>query len=215
MSRSWTNVSTKLPLGEKEGLQRYFSINSGPFVVADLGCGTGNTIDEMVELYSRVTNKQFFGLGIDVSPATLPEALQNRPCANKGQRIAASVEKLPLRDDSCDLVYSQETLQYVPDTLQALEEGYRVLKPQGKGFFFVNNQSFATNPIRELLANSPFEFNSYEDIMLVTCTKTRPFTFQHELQEVDDLTDLFTQKELRKDPFLKYIRIGTYAPKNR
>jgi len=211
MSRSWNYLSTKLPLTKKEKLQTYISLNPGPFIIADLGCGTGNTIDEMVELYSRKTNKKFEGLGIDVSPKPLPEVLQVRPCANKAKRLAADIQQIPLRDSVCDLVYLQETLQYVPDTLGVLEEGYRVLKQGGIGFFFINTQSFATNPVRELLANSPFEFESYEETMVITCTKNKPFVFSYELQKVDAVTHLFTQEELQKDPFLKHIRVGTYV----
>ena len=87
--------------------------------VLDVGCGTGNTITELV----RKTGVQ--GWGIDIDGTLFRENEQVR-------LISADAQALPFRDNSFDAIYSAATLQYVPDKLKALNEMRRVLKQRGR-----------------------------------------------------------------------------------
>jgi ubiquinone/menaquinone biosynthesis C-methylase UbiE len=98
----------------------------------DIGCGRGR---EATELARR------FGLrvhGIDPSPDKIDQA--NRAAQVSGSALplsfsVGSAERLPLGDESVDLVWSKEALTFL-DLLQAFNEMRRVLKPGGYGLAF-------------------------------------------------------------------------------
>jgi ubiquinone/menaquinone biosynthesis C-methylase UbiE len=50
----------------------------------------------------------------------------------KSNLLQADAEKLPFEDDSFDLVYSWGVLHHSPNTQQAIDEVYRVLRPGGR-----------------------------------------------------------------------------------
>src|SRR5262249_11867668 len=94
---------------------------AGGLDILDAGCGTGGN-SRHLQRYGRVT-------GIDVSQHALRFA-RLRP----GLALAhASVERLPFRDDSFDLVLSNDVLcpLHVSDDAHAAVEFARVLRPGG------------------------------------------------------------------------------------
>jgi SAM-dependent methyltransferase len=69
----------------------------------------------------------------DLSLNSLLNARQNFEVHEvTGYFAQADAEKLPFPDDSFDLVYSHGVLHHTPNTLQAINQGYRVLRPGGK-----------------------------------------------------------------------------------
>lgn len=96
-------------------------IQSGE-VVVDVGCGTGATL-------TRLRASSAFAFGLDYASNAL-KYCQHKHRGHIGQ---ADVLKLPLADDSLDLVTALDVLyhQSVSDDEAALSEIYRVLKPGG------------------------------------------------------------------------------------
>ncbi len=89
----------------------------------DLGCGTG--------YFSRALGERFpasQGVALDIAEGMLRHA---RPLGGAQQFIAGDAERLPLRDASCELLFSSLALQWCADFAAVLSEAERLLKPGG------------------------------------------------------------------------------------
>jgi len=89
----------------------------------DLGSGTG--------YFTRVLAERFAeseGLALDIAEGMLQHA---RPLGGATHFIAGDAERLPLRDNTCDLVFSSLAVQWCADFSAVLSEAFRVLKPGG------------------------------------------------------------------------------------
>jgi malonyl-CoA O-methyltransferase len=89
----------------------------------DLGCGTGH--------FSRALAQRFpegQGLALDIAEGMLDHA---RPLGGASHFIAGDAERLPLRDSTCDLIFSSLAVQWCADFASVLSEAHRVLKPGG------------------------------------------------------------------------------------
>ena len=97
--------------------------SSKPARWLDLGCGTG--------YFSRALGKRFpasQGLALDIAEGMLQHA---RPLGGAQHFVAGDAERLPLRDESCDLLFSSLALQWCSDFTAVLSEARRVLRPGG------------------------------------------------------------------------------------
>ncbi|MEX6502894.1 malonyl-ACP O-methyltransferase BioC [Pseudomonas zhanjiangensis] len=89
----------------------------------DLGCGTGH--------FSRVLSQRFAGaegVALDIAEGMLRHA---RPLGGARQFVAGDAERLPLREASCELLFSSLALQWCADFPAVLGEAERVLRPGG------------------------------------------------------------------------------------
>ncbi len=89
----------------------------------DLGCGTG--------YFSRALGQRFAsaeGVAVDIAEGMLRHA---QPLAGARHFVAGDAERLPLRDESCDLLFSSLALQWCADFAAVLSEALRVLRPGG------------------------------------------------------------------------------------
>lgn len=98
--------------------------------VVDLGCGGG--IDCF--LASKKTGPTGRVIGIDFSEDMIAKAKIN---ALKGkfdnvEFIMGDIERLPLEDDSVDIIISNCVINLAPDKDAVFAEAYRVLKPGGR-----------------------------------------------------------------------------------
>jgi ubiquinone/menaquinone biosynthesis C-methylase UbiE len=144
--------------------------------VLDIGCGTG--------IVARTTARRLGSgdsvVGLDVSSAMLAAA---RPAAAaEGVTIEwreGDALRLPLADEAFDVVFCQQSFQFVPDRPAALGEMYRVLAPGGKVVlsvwreierspgFAVLAQALTRHVSPEagtLLRSGPFGLNSSEEL---------------------------------------------------
>jgi ubiquinone/menaquinone biosynthesis C-methylase UbiE len=99
-------------------------VSSGDRVL-DVGCGTGvlaRAAADRVAAEGQVT-------GLDINEGMQAVARRIRPQIDWRQGDAT---KLPLPDESYDVVMSQFSLMYFPDRIAALKEMMRVLKPGGR-----------------------------------------------------------------------------------
>jgi len=90
----------------------------------DLGSGTG--------YFSRVLAQRFApasGLAVDIAEGMLRHARDEQGGAQ--YHVAGDAERLPLADDSVDLVFSSLAVQWCGQFASVLEEARRVLRPGG------------------------------------------------------------------------------------
>ena len=93
----------------------------------DIGTGTGALLELLAPRIST-------GLGVDASRAmlALARARLARPDLDHCTVRQADMYRLPLQDDSFDLVVLQMVLHYAEDPAAALAEAARVLRPGGR-----------------------------------------------------------------------------------
>ncbi len=110
--------------------------------VLDLACGTGT----LTELVLEETRDRSTVLGVDISRTSL--ALARRRLFGAGaaagaaarvRLVAASADRLPVRDRSADAVLMGNAIHYFKDPDPLLDEVHRVLRPGG---LFAFNTSF-------------------------------------------------------------------------
>jgi malonyl-CoA O-methyltransferase len=98
-------------------------VEFNPTCWLDLGCGTG--------YFSRVLAERFAtsqGVALDIAEGMLQHA---RPLGGAQFFVAGDAECLPLRNASCDLLFSSLALQWCADFQAVLSEAGRVLRPGG------------------------------------------------------------------------------------
>lgn len=89
----------------------------------DIGSGTGYLID----MLSKVHDGEYTGL--DLSPEM--NKVANAKNIKNAKFIEGVSDKLPFKDNSLDIVTCSQSFHHYPDTDKALNEAYRVLKPNG------------------------------------------------------------------------------------
>jgi SAM-dependent methyltransferase len=109
------------------------ALSRSPKKALDVGCGEGRFCRMLKSHGLEVT-------GIDPTPALLAAARVRDP---EGAYLEAAAERLPLDDDSFDLVVSYLSLIDIPEMHAAIAEMVRVLKPGGS-LLIANLTSFNT-----------------------------------------------------------------------
>ena len=98
-----------------------------PVEVADIACGEGYLSVESAQWARRV-------VGIDKSPDVLKraKALADRRGVRNITWKRGDMEKLPLEDDSVDVVLLSQALHHATDPARAMTEAARILRPSGR-----------------------------------------------------------------------------------
>jgi SAM-dependent methyltransferase len=109
--------------------------------VLEVGCGAGGCA-----LYvSQLTGAQV--TGIDANPSAIEQARRSAeiPGTRASFEQIDANERLPFRDASFDVVFSNDAMCHIPDRSRALGEWFRVLKPGGRILF--TDAMIVTGPI--------------------------------------------------------------------
>jgi SAM-dependent methyltransferase/uncharacterized protein YbaR (Trm112 family) len=94
--------------------------------VLDIGCGGGISSALFGHFGARY-------LGLDHSHHAAIYARRHLDAVGgEGCTVQGNAERLPIRDASIDVVYSNGVLHHTPNFTTALDEAYRVLKPGGR-----------------------------------------------------------------------------------
>ncbi len=117
---SFAGVANHFPLGD---------IAEGDTVL-DLGCGAGTDL----LISAQMTGSSGRAIGIDLTPTMVERARQS--AAEMGldnvEVHEGLIERLPLPDESIDVVISNGVIDLVPDKDAVFSEITRVLKPGGR-----------------------------------------------------------------------------------
>lgn len=89
----------------------------------DLGCGTGYFSRALARTFSESE-----GIALDIAEGMLHHA---QPLGGAQYFVAGDAERLPLRDQSCELMFSSLAVQWCADFAAVLSEARRVLQPGG------------------------------------------------------------------------------------
>jgi SAM-dependent methyltransferase len=123
-ANQWDKLRREL-YGESFTSSAMFALLPSDYIVADLGCGTGQTTALLADHVKQV-------IGIDSSAAMLKAARKRIGERENVDLFRADLENLPLEDASCDAALLLLVLTYVPTIHPVLREARRILKPSGK-----------------------------------------------------------------------------------
>ena len=103
--------------------------------VLDAGCGIATDGVRFGRAGARYT-------GLDESPSALELARRRFAAEGLDARfVSGSVSSLPFPDASFDLVYSYGVIHHTPETMRAVEEFHRVLRPGGTALVMLYHRS--------------------------------------------------------------------------
>lgn len=103
--------------------------------VLEIGCGLGTDLIQFARHGANVA-------AIDLTPNSID--LVRKRFEMENLRVDARVgdaENLPFEDNGFDLVYSFGVLHHTPNTQKAVDEVYRVLRPDGKIIIMLYNRT--------------------------------------------------------------------------
>ena len=106
------------------------SISTERVAVADLGCGSGMILCDVLMMKPLWT-----GYGLDISAAAINYARRlavHKGVAGRADFRTGNISDLPYRDGSLDLVVASEVIEHVPEPEQIIKEMARVLRPGGQ-----------------------------------------------------------------------------------
>jgi malonyl-CoA O-methyltransferase len=137
--------AARLPVSvAAELLGRLTAFGFAPRVVLDLGAGTGRVTRELKRRYPRARV-----IALDLAPGMLREARRHQPLWRRFERVCGDALRLPLKDASVDIVFSNLMLPWCEPLETALAEVRRVLRPSG----FFAFSTFGPDTLNELRAS--------------------------------------------------------------
>lgn len=101
-------------------------------VVLDLGSGAG--FDSFLAAKKVGDTSKIIGVDMTEDMINKANELASKYGYNNVEFRLGDIEKLPLEDESVDVVISNCVINLAPDKLKVFKEAYRVLKPDGKMF---------------------------------------------------------------------------------
>ncbi|MCD6270656.1 methyltransferase domain-containing protein, partial [bacterium] len=98
--------------------------------ILDIGCGTGELTIRLSSLLDE--NGEIIGTDISSEMIKIANYKKNKYCKNKNLKfIVGEANKLPFPNNYFHFVFCLNSFHHYPNQRQALEEIYRVLKPNG------------------------------------------------------------------------------------
>ena len=103
-----------------------------PVRLLDVATGSGRYLDAVSQCLASALALEVVPIGLDLSPAMLTQArIRNRHTGLHARHLVASVETLPLRTASCDVMTCFNAVHHV-DLARFAGEASRVLTPSGQ-----------------------------------------------------------------------------------
>lgn len=124
--------------------------------VADLGCGSGMILCDVLALKPR-----WRGQGLDISEAAVKYARRlagHKSIPDRAAFRVGDISRLPFANASLDLVIASEVIEHMPEPEQVFSEISRVLRPGGRLILTMPMESHTPAHIHAL--NRPEDFRS-------------------------------------------------------
>lgn len=119
-------------------------------ICVDLGSGRGNDVIRMAEAVGD--NGHAYGIDISEGMIAKAKAAIEKFDVSNATILKAELEKLPLDENSVNLVISNCTINHATDKQAVWNEVYRILKAGGR---FVVSDIYSTSPIADEYRNDP------------------------------------------------------------
>lgn len=111
-------------------LERLDYIHLQPETVLDIGCGTGVGLQALMQRYRKA-----LVLGMDFAMGMLHESRRKGRILRRPVLACGDLERLPLRPDSIDLLFSNLTLQWCNRLDQVFADAFRTMRADGLFMF--------------------------------------------------------------------------------
>ena len=122
-------------------------------VIVDVGCGFGRSFRLLHERFAPECM-----VGIDINPRMLAaSAAEARRYRLPVALIRASSSRLPLLDESVDMVFCHQTFHHLVDQEGAIREFRRILRPGGLLLFAESTRAYIHSWIIRLLFSHPMD----------------------------------------------------------
>jgi len=153
----------------------------------DAGCGTGLILMRLPE-----------AVGVDINPWAVGKALTR--CTQRQHLIVGDLEYLPLRNRVFRTVVCTEVIEHLPNPLRALEEIWRVMRPNGVMVGSVPHRSI----LRRLYEKLKFRGLLGKALSTLTsCPRGEPFHHHYTMDEVGRMLGKFFKMVSLWIPFLR------------
>lgn len=203
--RKWTS-----PFGQDEKNEKIFSkvINYDSLKnkrVLEVGCGLGTMTEEFAREQSKI-------IGLDITPKGAYITKKRLNTFNlDGHSVNADAENLPFKNEYFNFVFSWGVIHHTPNTQQAINEMYRVLKKNGIAKLMLYHKRsihYYVNILLKfgLLKGEKFKLTQTELISKYTDNhdpekKGAPLTKLYTKNEVEQMFKRFSKIEVRIDGF--------------
>lgn len=148
-SARWTAVFSQIPVHDEAPSTRYYQECERQVFETFVGPLAGKRVLK-TDLWDEAKNTRILvwaaqqgckAYGIDIAPGVVREAGKAfRDAGAASGFTLADVREIPFADGSFDVVYSMGTIEHFPETQQAVEEIFRVLRPGGVAIIGVPNK---------------------------------------------------------------------------
>lgn len=123
-AQEWDQLRRSL-YGDEFAFHAMVALLSPRTVVADLGCGTGQTLQMLAPHVARA-------IGVDNTPAMLEAARKRLAGERNIELLQGDLESLPIESAAVDAALSVLALSYVAEPSHCVVEMARILKPGGR-----------------------------------------------------------------------------------
>lgn len=101
--------------------------------VLDMGCGSGRFTIALAQLGAKMVT----GIDLGKTGITIGQKVSENLKLKNIKFLEGNVTSLPFENESFDFVFSKGVLHHTGDLEKGLDEYYRVLKKDGKGFLYL------------------------------------------------------------------------------
>lgn len=147
----WDSLRSEL-FGDRFTLQAMLSFLPSNWVVADLGCGTGNVAELLAPVVGKV-------IAIDRSDAMLAAARQRLAGIENVQFLSGDLERLSLASASVDAVIAALVVHHLEDPAAALREAARIVRPGGGGVLVIDMVAHDREQYRHTMGHKHLGFS--------------------------------------------------------
>lgn len=168
-------------------------------VVCDLGCGTGQLIELLLNRNSEHRNSKHPNseqlIGVDSSPEMLDQARKRLAKHNNVELRLGELEHLPVKEHEIDTAILNLVLHYISQPRLVIKEVIRVLKPGG--FFILTDfEKHDKEIVKEIMGESWMGFETQDIIDWLTDTGFKVNAVKSKTVNHDLKLQLFTAKKI-------------------
>ena len=173
-SNTWTNYVLEVALKD---LTQLLGDETRKFpVIADVGCGYGRSLKK---LHDRFQPDRLIAMDIEQEMLDAAEHESTLHNLNNVEYLRCSSSKIPLEDNSVDMLFCHQTFHHLLYQEEAIAEFFRVLKPGGVLLFAESTKRYIHSWIIKLLFRHPMSVQKTAD-EYVALIKSANFTVKEE-----------------------------------